>query len=157
MALVKNSYFLLLLLLIGVGCKTIDLREQTIQLPNHNWSSKDSTDYQFTIDDSTAYYKISFVIRHHNAYQYKNIWVQLTTMAPGEKPTKQSFNLNLADDLKGWLGSGMDDIFDQRIPFTPTPVKLHKGLYHFNLQHTMRQDPLQNLLSVGIRVEKVKP
>jgi hypothetical protein len=33
---------------------------------------------------------------------------------------------------------------------------LEKGVYEFTLQHTMREDPLQNILATGIRVEKVK-
>jgi hypothetical protein len=51
----------------------------------------------------------------------------------------------------------MDDIYDQRIPVNTTPVRFKKGLYKFALSHTMREDPLENVLSTGIRVEKVKP
>ena len=66
-------------------------------------------------------------------------------------------NLNLADDEKGWLGTGMDDVFDQRIPMGNEPVRFSKGMYTFILEHTMREDPLENILSTGIRVEKVVP
>ena len=66
-------------------------------------------------------------------------------------------NLNLADDAKGWLGTGMDDIYDQRIPMTASPIRLNKGINEIIVQHTMREDPLENILSTGIRVEKVKP
>jgi gliding motility-associated lipoprotein GldH len=66
-------------------------------------------------------------------------------------------NLNLADDARGWLGSGMDDIYDQRIPMTASPIRLNKGVNEITVQHTMREDPLENILSTGIRVEKVKP
>jgi len=71
--------------------------------------------------------------------------------------TKQVLNLNLADDAKGWLGTGMDDIYDQRIPMTASPIRLNKGINEISVQHTMREDPLDNILSTGIRVEKVKP
>ena len=98
-----------------------------------------------------------FVIRHHNAYHYKNIFIQLNTTSPDNTISKQSADLNLADDAKGWLGVGMDDIYDQRIPVNTTPVRFKKGLYKFALSHTMREDPLENVLSTGIRVEKVKP
>ena len=55
-----------------------------------------------------------------------------------------------------WLGTGMDDIYDQRIPLNTKPIHFKKGLYKFELSHTMREDPLENILSTGIRVEKVK-
>ena len=62
----------------------------------------------------------------------------------------------MADDIKGWFGTGMDDLYDQRIPINSEPVYFKKGLYKFALSHTMREDPLDNILSTGIRVEKAK-
>ncbi len=155
----KNLFLIntLLAMLIVLGCQTKQLYEQNTIYPNHSWPSRQANEYQFTIADTSAYYKVFFVIRHHNAYHYKNIWIQLNTTAPNDSVTKQSLNLNLADDEKGWLGTGMDDIFDQRIPVGTEPIKFKKGVYKFVLQHTMREDPLENILSTGIRVEKIKP
>jgi hypothetical protein len=48
----------------------------------------------------------------------------------------------------------MDDIYDQRIPLYSKPVKLNYGIHTFTIKHTMREDPLQNILSTGIRIEK---
>ena len=131
--------------------------EQNTIYPNHSWASKQVNEYSFTITDTSAAYNVFFVIRHHNAYHYKNIFIQLNTTSPDNTISKQSADLNLADDAKGWLGVGMDDIYDQRIPVNTTPVRFKKGLYKFALSHTMREDPLENVLSTGIRVEKVKP
>lgn len=139
------------------GCQTKELFEQVTVYPDHKWGSQQVNEYQFAITDTNAAYKVYFVIRHHNAYHYKNIWVQLNTIAPNDSVTKQSANLNLADDQKGWLGTGMDDIYDQRIPISADTLHFKKGIYKFKLQHTMREDPLDNVLSTGIRVEKIKP
>jgi len=97
---------------------------------------------------------LTLISRHHNAYHYKNIWVELSHSSAGEKAQTETFNLNLADDQKGWLGTGMDDIYDQRIPLYSKPVKLNYGIHTFTIKHTMREDPLQNILSTGIRIEK---
>jgi len=147
----------LLVLVLLASCQTKQLFEQNTIYPDHHWASKQVNEYQFSITDTNAAYKVFFVIRHHNAYHYKNIWLQLATTAPNDSVSKQSLNLNLADDEKGWLGTGMDDIYDQRIPVSTEPVHFRKGIYKFSLTHTMREDPLENILSTGIRVEKVKP
>jgi gliding motility-associated lipoprotein GldH len=139
------------------SCQTIPLFEQTTIFPEHSWSAKQVNAYQFNITDTSALYKVYFVIRHHNAYHYKNIWLQVGIQNPNGTSTKQHINLNMADESKGWLGTGMDDIFDQRIPIINTPNHFQKGVTIFTLQHTMREDPLQNILSTGVRVEKVKP
>lgn len=70
---------------------------------------------------------------------------------------KQRLDLRLATDDKGWLGSGMDDIFEHRILVTQQPVVLKRvGTYVFRLENIMREDPLEHVMNVGIRVEKVK-
>jgi len=159
MGVFKNKIVFILLCIFFVlsGCETKQLFEQSTIYPNHNWPSKQATKYQFNVTDTAASYKIFFVIRHHNAYHYKNIWLDLIIKSPKNAITKQVLNLNLADDARGWLGSGMDDIYDQRIPMTATPIRFNMGINEISVQHTMREDPLENILSTGIRVEKVKP
>ena len=159
MGVFKNKIVFILLCIFFVlfGCETKQLFEQSTIYPNHNWPSKQATKYQFNVTDTAAAYKIFFVIRHHNAYHYKNIWLDLIIKSPTNAITKQVLNLNLADDAKGWLGTGMDDIYDQRIPMTASPIRFSKGINEVIVQHTMREDPLENILSTGIRVEKVKP
>jgi gliding motility-associated lipoprotein GldH len=137
------------------ACQTMPLSEQNTIHPDHQWNSAKPEKYLFNVTDTNSLYKVLFVIRHHNAYHYKNIWVELKYAAANDKPVTNTFNLNLADDQKGWLGTGMDDIFDQRIPLTSAPMKLKMGLNTFTIRHTMREDPLQNILSTGIRIEKV--
>lgn len=136
------------------ACQTIPLSEQNIIHPDHQWNSAKPEKYLFNITDTNQLYKVIFVIRHHNAYHYKNIWVELNHSSAGEKAQTETFNLNLADDQKGWLGTGMDDVYDQRIPLYAKPVKLKYGMHTFIIKHTMREDPLQNILSTGIRIEK---
>lgn len=83
--------------------------------------------------------------------------MDITTQSPGDSVQTQQVNIVLADNKKGWLGTGMDDIFDHRARITRFPVKLKKGDYTFTLQQNMREEPLQYMLNAGIRVEKNKP
>ena len=140
-----------------VACQTIDLYEQVTTYPEHQWASKQINQYQFNIADTNALYNMYFVIRHHNAYHYKNIWLQVNTQAAGDSLQKQTININLADDMNGWMGSGMDDIYDHRVLINAKPMKLPFGAFKISTQQIMREDPLQNILTTGIRVEKAKP
>ena len=153
----SKIYCILLVLVFLGACQTIDLYEQVTTYPDHQWSSKQVSQYQFSITDSNALYNMYFVIRHHNAYHYKNIWLQVNTKAAGDSLQKQTININLADDMNGWLGSGMDDIYDHRVLINAKPIKLPKGNFTISTQQIMREDPLQNILTTGIRVEKAKP
>ena len=136
------------------ACQTIPLSEQNTIHPEHQWNSAKPEKYLFNITDTNQLYKIIFVIRHHNAYHYKNIWIELSHSSANESAKTETFNLNLANDQKGWLGTGMDDIYDQRIPVYSKPIKLKYGMHKFIIKHTMLEYPLQNILSTGIRIEK---
>jgi gliding motility-associated lipoprotein GldH len=144
--------------LVIASCTTIDVFEKNVVVPNHAWSSQFKPEISFDIKDTTSLYKIYLVIRHTDAYRYKNIWVNIEAQPPGDSTISQSLDLQLATDSKGWLGTGMDDIFEHRIPVTALqrPEPLKKGTYRFRVAHIMREDPLEHVMNVGIRVEKAK-
>ena len=83
-----------------------------------------------------------------------NLYIQ----APGEVSTKQQLDIPLATNEKGWLGKGMDDIFEHRYKITRQPIAFRKvGTYQFTLEQIMRENPLEHILDVGLRVEKSNP
>ena len=151
----KKIVFVVCLILSLWSCTRLDTFEQIVFFPNHQWTSKYQPSFHFEISDTTVRYNIYVVIRHEDAYHFNNLWLNVITTAPGEKPNSQKVNLQLANNSTGWLGSGMDDVFDHRIRITNSPIHLRKGIYQFNLQQIMREDPLPAMLNAGIRVEKI--
>lgn len=137
------------------ACTTVDVFEKNVTIPDHEWNSKFKPEITFDITDTVSLYNIYTVIRHTDAYRYKNIWVNIYTQAPADSMKKQKLDLKLATDDKGWLGSGMDDIFEHRIQITDQPLPLKAGTYKFQLENIMREDPLEHVMNVGIRVERV--
>jgi gliding motility-associated lipoprotein GldH len=151
-----NKFRLILLIVLGTAsCQTIDIYEKTASFPLHNWKSAETPSFTFEITDTTSLYNIFLVLRHEDAYNYNNIWINLFVKGPtGVDTVRREFILG--NNRQGWLGSGMDDIFEHRTPFNDKPAPLHKGKYTFTLQQDMREDPLEHILNAGIRVEKVK-
>jgi gliding motility-associated lipoprotein GldH len=139
------------------GCGTLDVYERSVFFANHEWKAANKPSFTFTITDTVASYHIFVILRHEDAYHYNNIWMNITTQAPHDTLKNQLVNITLADNTRGWLGTGMDDVFDHRARITRLPVKLKKGNYTFTLQQHMREDPLRFVINAGIRVEKVQP
>ncbi len=83
------------------------------------------------------------------------------TLAPGSKTAaKAQYELPLATNEKGWLGTGMDDLYEHRIALTPLNESFYfkkAGEYTFTLEQIMREDPLSNVMNVGLRIEKKAP
>ena len=128
-----------------------------MSIPGQEWAGSFKPEVTFTISDTVSSYNIYVVIRHTDAYNYNNLWINATVLQPGDtSPHSQRYNLILATNEKGWLGSAMDDIYEQRV-LIQTQTKFQKpGDYHFSFQQIMREDPLQHILNIGLRVEKAK-
>lgn len=150
-----GKLYFILALVICSACGKINIYEKTVAFPDHSWKSTEKPSFTFEITDTTALYNIFLVLRHEDAYNYNNIWVTLTLNGPEEKVAIRR-EFILGNNRQGWLGSGLDDIFEHRIPFNKTPTPLKKGVYTFTLQQDMREDPLRHILNAGVRVEKVQ-
>lgn len=153
----KKAFLFIIIAAIFSACSTLDVYEKTVSFPQHEWKNTEKPSFTFTIDDTASTYKVYLILRHEDAYHFNNIWLNVSTQAPKDSVKTQLINVTLADNTKGWLGTGMDDVFDHRVLITRTPVKLKKGNYTFTLQQNMREEPLQYVLNAGIRVEKLKP
>lgn len=130
----------------------VGLYEKTASFASHEWRSDDAPSFTFDITDTLQPYQLFFVMRHTDAYRYKNIWVEIQVKAPDSAYTV-SRQFTLADGEK-WLGSGMDDVYEHRIAFSKAPALFKKGSYTFVVKQIMREDPLHSVLNAGIRIEK---
>ena len=69
------------------ACQTIDVFEKNVSIPNHEWSSSFKPEIELEITDTTSLYNIYFVVRHTDAYRYKNLWVNVYTKMPTDSLT----------------------------------------------------------------------
>lgn len=161
----KNIYLRAVLLssfsLFLFSCTKIDLYEKVAAVPKHEWQSGFKPQFKFTISDTTAAYQLFIIFRHTEKYNYNNIWINLYTKTPGDSAiSKVQYELPLATNEKGWLGNGMDDLYEHRIALTPFNGDFYfkkPGEYTFALEQIMREDPLQEVMNVGLRIEKKQP
>jgi gliding motility-associated lipoprotein GldH len=139
------------------GCKAPDLNvfEKNVVIPGQSWAYGFTPSVEFDVTDTTAGYNVLVVCRHTDAYAYKNLWLLLSTRKPGEAGTqKDRFELTLQDNSGRWYGSGMDDIWEQRIPLYQNLHFSKAGTYTVTFEQNMRDNPLKSILNIGLRVEK---
>jgi gliding motility-associated lipoprotein GldH len=154
----RKLYFVFLISYLAFSCTTIDLYEKNVSIPKHAWKSNFKPSFTFTIKDTSVPYQLFFIFRHNEKYNFENIYIDLLTQQPGQDSIqKVRFDLTLATNEKGWLASAMDDIYEHRILLTPEGRDFYfkkAGNYTFSIEQIMREDPLQNVLNVGLRIEK---
>jgi len=146
------------------SCQTVDLYERVVTIPKQEWKSSFKPQFNFIIKDTQTRYDVYVLFRHNAKYEFNNIWIDLTYQLKNQPPITAKYELPLANN-EGWMGSAMDDLYEHRIRITPPDVSsasgdtkggivLKPGEYTFTVAQIMRQDPLQNVLNVGLRIEK---
>ena len=147
-----------LFFIIG-GCTQLALYERSVPLPQQQWKSDYIPVFDFTISDTSAFYNVALVFRHHDRYRYNNIWLRVSITDPQAKTRSFDTDLLLGTNESGWLGTGMDDIYEHRISLQKELLEKgvsfrQAGNYRFSIEQLMREDPLQEVMNIGIRVEK---
>ncbi len=140
------------------GCNwTTGVFEKNLEFKGHLWPASIKPDISFEITDTVSMYNLYIVLRHTDAYHFNNIYLRATFKEPGDAKGKTGdYDLQLATNGKGWVGTAMDDIYDARILIQPKTKFRKTGTYHFHLEQLMREDPLMFLLSAGLRIERVQ-
>lgn len=153
-------YILLLGCLVMAGCAPSPVYQQVEPIPQNEWSYDFKPTFKFDITDTTSLYNIFFIIRHTEAYRYSNIWMWIYTKRPGDSTFQKSrINIPLAEASGKWMGRGMGEIWEQRLPISlADPMMLRKkGTYEIRFEQNMRINPLPDVLHVGLRIEKTRP
>ena len=153
----KKFIFITVFPLIFISCIHVNLFEKQASIPSQEWYYNNVPEFTFHIDDTVSRYNIYIVLRHTDLYKYSNIWLRVGSSSPTDSMHYQNINLALGNDVKGWLGTGTDDIFEVRKNISAGPLSFKSpGDYTFSIAQIMRENPLEYILNVGIRVEKVQ-
>lgn len=153
----KKTFLPAAFFILVISCAKINVFEKNVAIKNHSWQSNVKPAIIFNIEDTASLYNLYIVLRHSDAYGYNNIWIRCTAFNPGDSTKKsRDYNLPLANNENGWTGSGMDDIFEHRVLIQPNTKFSRSGNYTFVLEQIMREDPLEHVFNVGMRVQKTK-
>ncbi len=143
-----------LLITFFYSCRQIEVFEKNTPIPKYEWKTDFAAKGSFSIADTLSAYNVYIVLRHIDAYKYNNIWLNIGLQAPGDSLRYQKTDLSLGNDAQGWEGTGMDDIWEVRKPLAINQRFIKAGEYQFSIFHIMRDNPLQGIMSAGLRVEK---
>jgi gliding motility-associated lipoprotein GldH len=139
------------------SCTQIDIFEKNTVIPKYEWQQGFTAKGDFIISDTNSAYSIYLVLRHTDAYQYNNIWLNIGLQPPGDSMRIQKVNIILGDDANGWEGTGTNDIWEVRKLLNGAPRRFKQaGKYSFNISQIMRDNPLHHIMSAGLHIKKQK-
>ena len=139
------------------GCDSLRIMEENIDFDQGIWDVDNKPGFIFEVSDLQEKYNIYFNVRNTVNYNYHNLYITYYLLSEeGEQ---------LASDLKEVFlfhpktgkpyGSGLGDIFEHQFILLENQQFSKPGRYRLIIEQYMRVDSLTDILSVGVRAEKI--
>lgn len=142
--------------LLSLGCDTNAVYSEYTDIEDGKWYIKNAPSFTFDIKDASVSYNIYYNLRNSLTYGYYNLYLtRYLRDGSGKELESRLDELLLMDPKTGKPnGNGLGDLFDHKILIKRNYRFPKPGKYSMQIRQYMRQDPLLNVLSVGITVEK---
>ena len=145
------------------SCDSSLIFDDNFAFPAHAWHKDSAVTFNFSTDSIYAEQAtIAINLRHTTDYSYRNLWLFMDLYIPNEPVQRDTLNLSLMDELghdspnvksEGLIGGTIKESKHYYRYGVQNPPS---GTYKIKLQHAMRQDVLNEVVSIGARIEKIK-
>ena len=155
----KQLSIVLLMAWLLTGCDTNAVYKEYTDIDEGKWYIKNALTFTFEITDASVPYNIYYNLRNSLSYGYYNLYLtRYLRDVDGKLLDSRLDELLLMDAKTGKPnGDGVGDIFDHKVLMKRNYRFPKPGKYSMQIRQYMRQDPLLNVLSAGITVEKAGP
>jgi len=151
----KLPFIFLTFNVLGLSaCGPNYLFEAAQNIPNGQWTYRDTLDFKFTVTDTTALYNIDVNFVYADSFPSQNIYVKFYTRFPDGKRLSKPLSFDFFDPTGKPFGKCSGSSCSTQIPIQQNAFFEKVGEYTITLEQFGRQDPLSGLKSVGLAVEK---
>ena len=155
---ISFQWFICLGVLLSlISCDKARVFEENHEFNSKNWYVDSVQTYQFTVSDVSKPYNVLINLRNSDSYPYYNLFLRYYLAdSLGKELKSQQLELLLMDAKTGKpQGKGLGDIYTHQFDLLKNYTFQKPGSYQIKLKQYMRQNPLPEINSVGIRVEEV--
>lgn len=154
-----SIFSLFVLLLAGTySCRPNEVYSKYGEIKDLKWYKADTLffDIDSTVFEIGKPYTITINLSHNADYPYRNIWffvyddIENTSF---EYIQKQFY---IADEFGKWYGAGFGALYQIEILYKGAVVFCEKRNYRLKILHGMRDEPLEGIEKVGIKIENIK-
>ena len=138
------------------GCDARRVFEENIEFKDRSWPVNEIAEFDFTINPETINYNLYYTVRNSNDYPWSRIFITYFLIdSTGQELEKKLVSNFLFDQKSGkpFGSSGIGDMYDHRFIFLENFKFPHAGKYTIRFKHYMRNEDLEGIVYVGLRVE----
>lgn len=136
------------------SCNSNTVYKKYTDVPDGVWERDHKIDFDFEIEDASLEYNVDIMLRNASFYPYENFWVFIHQTDPDGILDVDTLEIVLADAAGKWLGDGMGDLWDNKVPWRINYQFPKQGTYHYSIEQAMRTPKVPGILDVGLAIEK---
>ena len=155
--MVKPNKFLAIILLSFTffSCTNNIVYQENIAI-NNAWHKDSIAVFNVNITDTIGAYNIFIDLRNDNRYPYQNLWLFVRSVSPDSIMRIDTLESILARNDGRWIGSGFGSNYNIALFYMEQIRFPEIGNYQFFIEQAMRDEKLEGITGVGLRVEKHK-
>jgi len=152
----RISTVLVLILFILNSCDKSRIYEQNFDFPDNKWEENKELIFDFEVPDHRQMYNVLYNVRYSVDYPFYNLYIKYNLLdSAGTEINQKLQGMDLMDSKTGKpFGKGVSGVYDYRILALPGYIFPYSGKYKIKVRQYMRQNPLPNIYSFGLRLEK---
>jgi gliding motility-associated lipoprotein GldH len=151
-----KSLLILMIFTTLQSCTDNAITDDFVTIPNQHWTYAQPSKSVAEITNTAKKYNIYINLRHTDAYKYANIWFKVTIINPDKTKKTERIEFDLATPEGAWLGTTSGNLFTYQLPYKENFHFTQKGKYVFFVEQNMRDNPLDGINDVGLRVEEAE-
>jgi len=134
------------------SCQKDIVYSEFVSIPSEEWSYDRIPQFDYSIADQNAAYRILIHVRHTERYPYQNMWLFVSDNI-GHRDTIEFY---LADDRGQWLGDKHHGFIEMPVLFEENYHFPDTGSYHLEIAHGMRDSVLRGVTDIGLEIRQLK-
>ena len=150
---ISPFYFFLCLVMMSCNHAVIYDQKQDVSSP---WKYSDTKDFTYEIKDTTLAYDLIISLEHSTHFSFENLYLNVKTIFPDGNFTSSPVSFQLADEKGDWAGECSGEKCNTEIDMASAAYFKSPGKYQLSFEQHSRNENLEGIHSIRIKVVKSK-
>ncbi|MDR0814780.1 MAG: gliding motility lipoprotein GldH [Bacteroidales bacterium] len=137
-----------------VACDRQKIYEDGFRVPETGWKQSEMAIFEVNVTDTASLCNVYINVRNTNRYKWMELWLFVNVHTPSGVLQRDTVKIGIADERGKWLGNGLGSKFDNSLLWQRNVRFPETGVYTFEYEQGMRDEPLLGVDDIGLRIEK---